>query len=130
MALKFAIRNATDSVPPPPAPPSAAPLAVTERAARRVSEILKSEAAGAMLRVSVEGGGCSGFQYKFDIDARAGEDDLRIERDGITVLVDAVSAPLLAGSELDFVTELMGQSFQIRNPNATASCGCGTSFSL
>lgn len=68
---------------------------MTERAARRVSEILKSEAAGAMLRVSVEGGGCSGFQYKFDIDARTGEDDLRIERDEITVLVDAVSAPLL-----------------------------------
>lgn len=130
MALKFAIRNAADTTPPPPAPPDAAPLAVTARAARRVSEILKSEPAGAMLRVSVEGGGCSGFQYKFDIDARAGEDDLKIERDGITVLVDAVSAPLLAGSELDFVTELMGQSFQIRNPNATASCGCGTSFSL
>lgn len=129
MALKFAIHHA-EAPAVPPAPPGAPPLAVTARAARRVSEILKGEPAGAMLRVSVEGGGCSGFQYRFDIDATAGEDDMRIERDGITVLVDAVSAPLLAGSELDFVTELMGQSFQIRNPNATASCGCGTSFSL
>ena len=83
-----------------------------------------------MLRVSVEGGGCSGFQYKFGIDAAATPEDIKIERDGITVLVDVISAPLLAGSELDFVTELMGASFQVRNPNATASCGCGTSFSL
>jgi len=131
MALKFAIQPAVDAAPPPPATmPSTLPLAVTARAAKRVAEILKSEPAGAMLRVSVEGGGCSGFQYKFGIDAAVTPDDVRIERDGITVLVDSVSAPLLAGSELDFVTELMGASFQIRNPNATASCGCGTSFSL
>lgn len=130
MALKFAIQNATPSAPPPPGTLNAAPLVVSERAAKRIGDILKSEPAGAMLRVSVEGGGCSGFQYKFDIAASAEVDDLKIERDGITVLVDEVSAPLLAGSELDFVTELMGQSFQIRNPNATASCGCGTSFSL
>ena len=130
MALKFAIQNAAPAAPPLPGPMSTAPLVVSERAAKRIGEILKSEPAGAMLRVSVEGGGCSGFQYKFDIAASADVDDLKIERDGITVLVDEVSAPLLAGSELDFVTELMGQSFQIRNPNATASCGCGTSFSL
>lgn len=129
MALKFAMTKATDA-PPPPAAPAAAPLGVTEKAARRIAEILKAEPAGAMLRVSVEGGGCSGFQYRFAIDAEAREDDLRIARDGVTVVVDEVSAPLLAGSELDFVTELIGQSFQIRNPNATASCGCGTSFSL
>ena len=110
--------------------PDVPPLAVTARAAKRVAEILTSEPAGAMLRVSVEGGGCSGFQYKFGIDTIATHEDVMIERDGITVLVDEISAPLLAGSELDFVTELMGQSFQIRNPNATASCGCGTSFSL
>ncbi len=130
MALKFAVRNAPDTPLPPPGPPGAPPLGVTERAARRVAEILKSETPGAMLRVSVEGGGCSGFQYRFSVEETATGDDVRIERDGITVLVDGVSAPLLAGSELDFVTELMGQSFQIRNPNATASCGCGTSFSL
>ncbi|KAF0226942.1 MAG: hypothetical protein FD175_2918 [Beijerinckiaceae bacterium] len=130
MALKFAIQTAADAAPPPAAPPGAASLAVTERAARRIGEILKSEPAGACLRVSVEGGGCSGFQYKFGIDANLAPDDLVIERAGISVLVDAVSAPLLAGSELDFVMELMGQSFQIRNPNATARCGCGTSFSL
>ena len=130
MALKFAINPAADAAPPPPALPGAPPLAVTARAAKRVAEILKSEPEGAMLRVSVEGGGCSGFQYKFGIDAAATPEDIKIERDGITVLVDVISAPLLAGSELDFVTELMGASFQVRNPNATASCGCGTSFSL
>lgn len=130
MALKFALKAAEAAAPPPPVLPGAPPLAVTAKAARRIGEILKSEAPGAMLRVSVEGGGCSGFQYRFAVDENAGEDDTRIEKDGITVLVDEVSAPLLAGSELDFITELMGQSFQIRNPNATASCGCGTSFSL
>ena len=130
MALKFAINPAADAAPQSPALPDAPPLAVTARAAKRVAEILKSEPAGAMLRVSVEGGGCSGFQYKFGIDTSLTAEDIKIERDGIAVLVDTISAPLLAGSELDFVTELMGQSFQIRNPNATASCGCGTSFSL
>lgn len=127
MALKFALPGA---VAPLPAPSVATPLGVTAKAARRIAEILKSEAPGAMLRVSVEGGGCSGFQYRFAVDEKAGDDDVKIEKDGIIVLVDEVSAPLLACSELDFVTELMGQSFQIRNPNATASCGCGTSFSL
>lgn len=110
--------------------PQAAPLSVTARAAKRIAQVLASEPEGAMLRVSVEGGGCSGFQYKFSIDMLATPEDARIERDGITVLIDDVSAPFLAGSELDFVTELMGQSFQIKNPNATASCGCGTSFAL
>lgn len=130
MALKFAATAKTSGsdAASPPAP--VAPLAVSSRAARRIGEILKGETPGAMMRVSVEGGGCSGFQYKFSIDTLAGPDDFCIEKDGIAVLVDAVSAPFLAGSELDFVTELMGQSFQIKNPNATASCGCGTSFSL
>lgn len=132
MALKFAIPGA--ATPPPPilhaGEPAAAPLAVSAKAAKRIAEILKSEPAGAKLRVSVEGGGCSGFQYKFAIETGTGPDDAVIEKDGIAVLVDAISAPFLAGSELDFVTELMGQSFQIKNPNATASCGCGTSFSL
>jgi iron-sulfur cluster assembly accessory protein len=105
-------------------------VTVSERAARRIGEILKGEPTGAMLRVSVEGGGCSGFQYKFDIERDRAADDLVIARDGATVLIDPVSVNYLAGSEIDFVDDLMGASFKIHNPNATASCGCGTSFSL
>lgn len=130
MALKFAVQNAPGGAAPVSPVSPEAPLAVTARAASRILKILEGEAEGSSLRVSVEGGGCSGFQYKFAIAGAPAADDLVIERDGVTVLVDAVSAPLLAGSELDFVTELMGQSFQIRNPKATASCGCGTSFAL
>ena len=105
-------------------------ITLTERAARRISEILGREPAGSMLRVSVEGGGCSGFQYKFDIDRTQTTDDLVIRRDGATVLVDQISVGYLAGSEIDFVDDLIGASFRINNPHATASCGCGTSFSL
>ena len=105
-------------------------VTVTERAAQRIGEILKSEPAGAMLRVSVQGGGCSGFQYKFDVDRAKGDDDIVVARDGATVLIDSVSLQYLAGSEIDFVDNLLGQSFQIKNPNAVASCGCGTSFSI
>ncbi len=83
-----------------------------------------------MLRVSVEGGGCSGFQYKFDMDREKTSDDLVISRDGATVLIDPMSVNYMAGSEIDFVDDLIGASFKIKNPNATASCGCGTSFSL
>jgi iron-sulfur cluster assembly accessory protein len=105
-------------------------IRLSDRAARRVAEILKDEVAGASLRVSVEGGGCSGFQYKFEIDTRAAEEDLKLSGHGATVLIDSVSQPFLDGSEIDFVDDLMGQSFRIANPNATASCGCGTSFSI
>ena len=105
-------------------------LTVTERAARRIGEILRREPPGSMLRVSVEGGGCSGFQYKFDIDRTQGADDVVIRRDGATVLVDQISVGYLGGSEIDFVDDLIGASFRINNPKATASCGCGTSFSL
>ena len=105
-------------------------VTVTERAALRIGEILKSEPNGTMLRVSVEGGGCSGFQYKFDVDRARAEDDLVIERDHAVVLVDPASVPFLEGSEVDFVDDLIGASFRINNPNATASCGCGTSFSI
>jgi iron-sulfur cluster assembly accessory protein len=105
-------------------------ITVSERAARRIGEILKGEAPGAMLRVSVEGGGCSGFQYKFDIERAKTADDLVISRDGATVLIDAISIGYLAGSEIDFVDDLIGAAFKVKNPNATASCGCGTSFSL
>jgi iron-sulfur cluster assembly accessory protein len=107
-----------------------APLTVSARAARRIGEILKTEGNGAMLRVSVEGGGCSGFQYKFDVERAKADDDILIERDSAVVLVDPSSAPFLAGSELDFVDDLIGASFRVVNPNATASCGCGTSFSI
>jgi iron-sulfur cluster assembly accessory protein len=105
-------------------------VTISERAARRIGEILKGEGSGAMLRISVEGGGCSGFQYKFDIDRARADDDLVIERDSAVVLVDSASQPFLAGSELDFVDDLIGASFRVNNPNATASCGCGTSFSV
>ena len=104
---------------------------LTDRAARRIARILSGEAGGTVLRVSVEGGGCSGFQYRYDLvrEEPAG-DDLVLSRDGATVLIDPMSLEYLSGSEIDFVDDLLGQSFQIRNPNATASCGCGTSFSL
>ena len=105
-------------------------VTVSDRALRRIGEILGNEPAGTMLRVSVEGGGCSGFQYKFDIERDRAADDLVIARDGATVLIDPVSVNYLAGSEIDFVDDLIGASFKIHNPNATASCGCGTSFSL
>jgi iron-sulfur cluster assembly accessory protein len=105
-------------------------VTVSERAAKRISEILKGEAAGAMLRVSVEGGGCSGFQYKFDIERARGDDDTVIARDGAVVLIDSVSVDYMAGSEIDFVDDLIGAAFKVKNPKATASCGCGTSFSL
>jgi iron-sulfur cluster assembly accessory protein len=105
-------------------------VTLTERAARQIGEILRSEPPGTMLRVSVEGGGCSGFQYRFEIDHSRAEDDVAITRDGATVLIDQVSYGYLAGSEIDFVDDLIGASFRINNPQATASCGCGTSFSL
>jgi iron-sulfur cluster assembly accessory protein len=105
-------------------------VTISDRAARRIGEILNSEGNGAMLRISVEGGGCSGFQYKFDVEHAKSEDDLVIERDSAVVLVDSASVPFLTGSEVDFVDDLIGASFRVNNPNATASCGCGTSFSI
>src|SRR5258708_16025472 len=96
-------------------------ITVSERAARRIGEILKSEGEGAKLRISVEGGGCSGFQYKFDVEHAQAEDDLVIAREGAVVLVDPASVPFLAGSEVDFVDDLIGASFRAVNPNATAS---------
>jgi iron-sulfur cluster assembly accessory protein len=105
-------------------------VTVTERAARQIGQILRSEPPGTMLRVSVEGGGCSGFQYRFEIDRSRADDDVAITRDGATVLIDQISYGYLAGSEIDFVDDLIGASFRVNNPQATASCGCGTSFSL
>jgi iron-sulfur cluster assembly accessory protein len=104
---------------------------VSDRAVVRIARILKAEPAGTALRVSVEGGGCSGFQYRYDlVQEQPGDDDLVLARDGATVLIDPVSLQYMGGSEIDFVDDLMGQSFQIRNPLAAASCGCGTSFSI
>jgi len=113
----------------PDVPTDALPL-VTERAARRVAAILGKEAPGAMLRVAVNGGGCSGFQYAFDIEKARAADDHVIEHEGAVVLIDPVSLDFLKGARIDFVDDLIGQSFKIDNPNATASCGCGTSFSV
>ena len=105
-------------------------VTLSERAARRIASILSGEPGGTVLRISVAGGGCSGFQYGFDLDQARADDDLVVERDGAVVAIDPVSLPYMGGSEIDFVDDLIGQSFQIRNPNATASCGCGTSFSI
>jgi len=107
-----------------------ASVTVSDKAARRIGEILKTEPAGTMLRVSVEGGGCSGFQYKFDMEREKAADDLVIAQNGAVVLIDPVSVQYMAGSEIDFVEDLIGAAFKVHNPNATASCGCGTSFAL
>ncbi len=105
-------------------------VTLTDRAAHRIEEIVAEEPAGTMLRISVEGGGCSGFQYKFDLVDSVASDDVIIEKSAAKVLIDPVSIEYLSGSEIDFVDDLIGASFKIQNPNATASCGCGTSFSL
>ncbi|PLK70953.1 iron-sulfur cluster insertion protein ErpA [Rhizobium sp. TH135] len=103
---------------------------LSEAAAKRIAAIVAADAEKKALRVSVEGGGCSGFSYKFDLDGQPAGDDIVISRDGATVLIDPMSLIYMAGSEIDFVDNLLGQSFQIKNPNAVASCGCGTSFSV
>lgn len=103
---------------------------VSEAAARRIAAILAREPDKTALRVSVEGGGCSGFSYKFDLVDERNDDDLAIEREGATVLIDELSLVYMGGSVIDFVDDLIGQSFQVKNPNAVASCGCGTSFSI
>jgi iron-sulfur cluster assembly accessory protein len=103
---------------------------MSDSAARRIAAIVAKEPDKQALRVSVEGGGCSGFSYKFDLVDGRNEDDVAIEKDGATVLIDEMSLIYMGGSVIDFVDDLMGQSFQIRNPNAVASCGCGTSFSV
>jgi len=105
-------------------------VTVSERAARKIGEILGREPSGTMLRVSVQGGGCSGFQYKFDTERARADDDIVIEKAGATVLIDPVSLDYMAGSEIDFVDDLIGSSFKVHNPKATASCGFGTSFAL
>ena len=104
-------------------------LSISAAAARRLQKVLAAEP-GAALRISVKGGGCSGFQYAFAIDASRADDDFVATRDGVSVVVDSISLEMMRGSELDFVDDLMGQAFKVKNPNAVASCGCGTSFAI
>lgn len=107
-----------------------ATVALTAAAAKRINEIARAEGKSTSLRISVEGGGCSGFQYKFDLVGGAETDDLVVARDGATLLVDPVSLEYMSGAEVDFVDDLMGAAFKIKNPNAVSGCGCGTSFSV
>lgn len=105
-------------------------LTISESGARQISKLLAGEAPGTMLRVTVSGGGCSGFQYAFAFDDTKTGDDLSFSRDGVTVIIDTISLEYLQGSEIDYVDDLIGAAFRIHNPNATASCGCGTSFAV
>jgi iron-sulfur cluster assembly accessory protein len=107
-----------------------ASVTLSPNAAQRLLHLSAQEGRPVMLRVAVEGGGCSGFQYQFDLVQTAEPDDLKVERDGAAALVDEVSLELLRGSEIDFVEELAGAQFRVRNPNAKSSCGCGVSFSV
>lgn len=106
------------------------PISVTAAAAARIRFVTSDEPEGTVLRISVSGGGCSGFSYGFELTTKRDDDDCVIEKDGAVVVVDQISAEYLRGSELDFVDDLMGQAFKMKNPNATATCGCGTSFAL
>ncbi len=105
-------------------------VGLTDAAAKRIARIVAGEPGKSALRVSVEGGGCSGFSYKFDLVSGRNAEDVAIEKNGATVLIDDLSLVYMGGSTIDFVDDLMGQSFQIKNPNAVASCGCGTSFAI
>jgi iron-sulfur cluster assembly accessory protein len=107
-----------------------ADVALSQAAAQRIKAVVAGEPAGAGLRVAVEGGGCSGFQYEIGVAQSANSDDLVIERDGARLFVDPVSLPFLLGSEVDWVDELIGASFKVKNPNAKSSCGCGVSFAV
>ena len=109
---------------------SEATVSLSASAATQINVIMSKQESQKFLRVSVEGGGCSGFQYKFDFADKPDPDDLILERDGAKVLIDPVSLDFLGGSEIDYTQELIGSAFKIRNPNAVAACGCGTSFSV
>jgi len=110
---------------------SAPNLSLSDSAASRIAHLLKDEPTGSYFRIAVEGGGCSGFQYRFDFDATPlAEDDMQVEKHGARVVIDATSHELVAGSQLDFTQELVGSAFALKNPNATSGCGCGNSFAL
>ncbi|HEY7764170.1 MAG TPA: iron-sulfur cluster insertion protein ErpA [Aestuariivirgaceae bacterium] len=106
------------------------PITVTDRAAQRIKDIIAGNPGKMHLRVSVMGGGCSGFQYDFELDDARSEDDIAVEKNGATVVIDSVSLGFMEGAEIDFVDDLIGAAFKVRNPLATASCGCGTSFTV
>jgi iron-sulfur cluster assembly accessory protein len=106
------------------------PITVTERAAHRIKEIIAGTPGKMHLRVSVMGGGCSGFQYGFELDDARNDDDIAVEKNGATVVIDSVSLGYMEGAEIDFIDDLIGASFKVNNPLATASCGCGTSFTV
>jgi iron-sulfur cluster assembly accessory protein len=106
------------------------PITLSDRAARRIADILKNEPQPVALRLAVTGGGCSGFQYNFALDDAQLDEDTVVEKNGAKVLIDPVSLDFLAGAEIDFTDDLIGQAFKVNNPNATASCGCGTSFTV
>ena len=113
------------------AAPAAPGLAISDRAARQIAKIVAHEGNPELnLRVTVSGGGCSGFQYGFSLDDAINDDDRIFPHAGVRVVVDEISLELLAGAEIDYVTEMIGSSFQIRNPNASSSCGCGSSFAI
>lgn len=121
----------TSDVPAPQPAPDGRRVVLTESAARRVGVLRRQEGNEAlMLRLAVSGGGCSGFQYGFSFDDTANDDDRLFTTDGVTLVVDDTSLDLLDGAEVDYVEDLMGAAFQVRNPNATSSCGCGSSFAV
>ncbi len=106
-------------------------VVLTDRAAKRVARILSKEAEGTVLRIAVSGGGCSGFQYEYNlVQEKPGDDDTVLQKGTAIVLINSMSLEFMGGAEIDFVDDLIGQAFQIRNPNAIASCGCGTSFAV
>ena len=119
-----------DLTSPATTPPASRPVQVTERAFARLAEIAEASGAARALRVAVLGGGCSGFSYEFALEEAPAEGDTVIEREGQRVLIDPESLPFLAGSVVDFKDELIGARFAVENPNATSTCGCGTSFSI
>jgi iron-sulfur cluster insertion protein len=112
------------------APPQPRQIVLTASAAKRIKALNAQAGLDQMFRVTVNGGGCSGFQYEFKLDDQLNDDDVTFERDGSVLVTDETSLDLIAGSEVDFIDDLMGAYFQVRNPNATSSCGCGTSFAI
>ncbi|WP_370930873.1 iron-sulfur cluster insertion protein ErpA [Bartonella sp. DGB1] len=105
-------------------------ITITDAAAKQILLILAKNPAKSALRIKVEGGGCSGFSYKYQLEEKATEDDIIIAKNNATIVIDPISLPFLQGSEVDFINDLMGKYFQINNPNSSSACGCGVSFSI